>query len=426
MNTIEKLLRENPHVDGWRISETATVSYELFFVHKKLETVRSTDTVDTSVTVYVDHDGAKGDSAFAVYASMTEKEIADKIDAAVARARLVSNQPYELPEGGELQAELPTNMKDQDMKTLGLQIADAVFAADTVPGCSINACEIFLYRDTLRVKNSRGVDKSQVVHRVMIEAIPTFTDEHQSVELYEDHRFTEFDAQKVTAEIAEKMREVKDRASAVKPKTPMTVNVLLRPQEIRSILMDLSDDTDYAVLYSQANLHKLGDDLQSGGDGDKLTFSLKAILPGCERSSFFDPDGAALRDACIVKDGIVNSYHGSTRHAQYLGIQEPTGSLPPCVSVEVGTLTREEIRKAPYLECVSLSGIQVDLYNDYIGGEIRLAYYFDGEKTVPVTGISMSGKLSDLLSGIRLSADRCQDGPYEGPDRLLIKNMAVL
>ena len=55
-----------------------------------------------------------------------------------------------------------------------------------------------------------------------------------------------------------------------------------------------------------------------------------------------------------------------------------------------------------------------------------MAYYFDGEKTVPVTGISMSGKLSDLLSGMRLSADRCLEGPYEGPDRLLIKNMAVL
>ena len=137
MNTIEKLLRENPHVDGWRISETATKSYELFFVHRKLETVRSTDTVETGVTVYVDHDGAMGDSSFAVYASMTEKDIAGKIESAVARARLVSNQPYQLPEGGVLNAGLPTNMKDQDMKALGLRIADAVFAADTMEGRTV-------------------------------------------------------------------------------------------------------------------------------------------------------------------------------------------------------------------------------------------------------------------------------------------------
>ena len=335
-------------------------------------------------------------------------------------------QEYELPAGGELEEELPTNMKDRDLKTLGREIADAVFAADSVPGCSLNACEIFLYRDRVHVKNSRGVNKSQVVHRVMIEAIPTFTDEKQSVELYEDYRFTEFDPQQVTAEIARKMKEVKDRANAVKPQTPLTVNVLLRPEEIRSILIDLADDADYEVLYSQANLHKLGDDLQSGGAGDKLTFSLRAILPGCEKSSFFDSDGAALRDVCVVKDGVVNSYHGSTRFAQYLGIEDPTGSLPYCVSVQPGTLTEEEMRKAPYVECASLSGIQVDLYNDYVGGEIRLAYYYDGEKTVPITGISMSGKLSELLSGMRLSSTRCLEGPYEGPDRLLIPRMAIL
>ena len=426
MNTIENLLRENPHVDGWRISETATKSYELFFVHRKLETVRSTDTVETGVTVYVDHDGAMGDSSFAVYASMTEKDIAGKIESAVARARLVSNQPYQLPEGGVLNAGLPTNMKDQDMKALGLRIADAVFAADTMEGGSINACEIFLYRDTLHVKNHRGVDKTQVVHRVMIEAIPTFTDPTQSVELYEDYRFTEFDPAAVTAEIAEKMREVRDRANAVKPETPMTVNVLLRPQEIHELLSNLADDANYAAVYARANVFQLGDDLQQGSTGDKLTFNLKSILSGCDKSSYFDADGTSLRDACIVRDGKVNSYYGSSRFAQYLDIPDPTGDLPSCVSVQPGTLGQDELKKEPYVECVSLSGLQVDLYNDYIGGEIRLAYYFDGKKTVPVTGITMSGKLSDALKGMRLSASACVSGPYEGPRRMLIRNMAVL
>lgn len=426
MIDIVRLLESNQSLNGWRVTEKAIASYELFFVHKNLETVRATDTLDTGVTVYVDHDGKTGDSSFSVYQSMTEADAAKKIEAAAARARLVFNEPYTLPEAGTLTAELPSNMRDEDPKALGCRIAEAVFAADTVEGGSINACEIFLYRDTLRVRNSRGVDKTQRQWRVMIEAIPTYTTDRESVELYEDHRFTSFDPARVTAEIAERMREVRDRSMAVKPATPMTVNVLLRPHEIRELLCDLASDANYAAVYAHANLHKVGDDLQPGGDGDKLTFSLKGILPGCERSTYFDADGLALRDTCLVRNGVVESYYGSNRYGQYLGVQQPSGDLPLCVSAEPGSLRAEDVKKAPYVECASLSGLQVDLYNDYIGGEIRLAYYFDGEKTVPVTGISMSARLSDVLSHLLLSDTVCLDGAYEGPDRLLMKNVAVL
>ena len=425
MSDLKRLL-ENAGLDGWRVSETATESYEIFFVHKNLETVRATDTVTTQVTVYVDHDGKRGDSTFSVYGSMTEDDLKAEIQAAAARAKLVFNEPYELPEGGELEVSLPTNMDTADMKALGREIADAVFAADTVPGGSINACEIFLYRDTLRVRNSRGIDKKQHVCRVMIEAIPTFTTEQESVELYEDHRFTTFEPEKVTAEIARRMREVRDRSLAVKPQTPLTVNVLLRPQEIHSLLSDLAYDANYAAVYSHANLHQVGDDLQESGDGDKLTFCLKAILPGCEESSYFDGDGMALTDTCILQDGVVKNNYGASRFGQYLGVKEISGNLPMNISLSAGTLTEQEIQAAPYIEAASLSGLQVDLYNDYIGGEIRLAYYFDGQETRPITGITMSAKLSDVLSHLRLTAKTCVEGAYEGPERLMMKNVAIL
>ena len=422
---IQRLLEQNRELSGWRINETATASYELFFVHRKLETVRATDTVSTTVTVYVDHDGKKGDSVFTVSAAMTEDDVKQKIETAVRRAKLVSNEPYELPDGGKETAELPSNMKDRDPKELGQQIADAVFAADTVPGGSINACEIFLYRDTVRVINSRGIDKTQQQHWVMIEAIPTFTEKAESVELYEDHRFTDFDPAKVTAEIARRMAEARDRFTAKKPAVPMEINVLLRPHEITELLNELADDLNYQSAYMHANLHKIGDDLQANGDGDKLTVMMKAQVPGSEQSASFDADGAAFTDTSVIRDGVAAANFGSSRFGQYLGVEKPTGDLP-CIQAEAGTLTDADMKKAPYLDCASLSGLQLDLYNDYIGGEIRLAYYFDGEKTVPVTGISMSGKLSDALASLRLSQCIVTEGAYEGPQYLLLKGMTVL
>ena len=68
-----------------------------------------------------------------------------------------------------------------------------------------------------------------------------------------------------------------------------------------------------------------------------------------------------------------------------------------------------------YFRIASMSGLQLDIYNDYIGGEVRLAYYFDGEREIPVTGISISGKLSAALSGMRLSSDSTVYEGYHGP-----------
>lgn len=425
MNRIKALLDGAAGVDDYRVTRTQTASYELFFVHEKLETVRATDTVTSEATVYVDHDGKKGDSSFSVYRSMSDGEINAKIAAAVSRARLVSNEPYQLPADETLTERLPTDLDRYDPKDLAQRIADAVFAADREEGGSINALEIFLYRDTVRVINSRGIDKTQIRHRVMIEAIPTYTDASGSVELYEDYRFTSFDAEKLTAEIREKMKQVRDRAKAEKPPVPLKINVLLRPQEIWSMAEELAYDVNYATVYSHANLHKIGDDLQEGRTGDPLTVEMKGVLPGSELSAWFDGDGAALHDAVIIENGTVKASFGASRFGQYLGVDHPTGDLR-CVRVAPGTLTGENVRKEPYLECVSLSGLQLDLYNDYIGGEIRLAYWYDGSVVRPVTGITMSAKLSQVLSSLRLSTDVCQYGGYEGPRLALLRGVDVL
>ena len=422
MKNLIKLLKAESGISAYRVSERKTESYELFFVHRKLETVRATDTAACSVTVYVDHDGCRGDSSFAYHASMTEDECKEKIKAAVERAKLVSNQPYELPEGGEYERALKSNLDSYEPEKLGAMIADAVYAADNAEGGSINALEIFIYKDTLTVVNSRGVHKTQSGARVMIEAIPTFTDEKQSVELYEDYRFTEFDAAKITSEIAEKMKEVKDRVTAQKPQVPLTVNVVLRPHEIASLIGELAYDLNYQSAYMHSNLHKIGDDLQPGDGADKITVTMMSKVKGSERSAYFDDDGLDLTDTVIIKDGVVCGNFGPSRFGQYLGVEKPTGSLR-CEKLEAGTLDKID---GAYLECVSMSGIQLDLYNDYIGGEIRLAYYHDGEKTVPVTGITMSGKLSEVLSSLRLSSKTDVSGAYEGPVYLLMKDMTVL
>ena len=320
---------------------------------------------------------------------------------------------------------MPSNLRDAEPRALAAGIADAVFAADCVEGGSINATEIFLYRDTVRVVNSCGVDKTQVKYRAMIEAIPTFTEGEDSVELYEAYRFTDFDPARVTSEIAEKMQEVSLRRRAQKPATPMTARVVLRSKEIGELMSELAGDLNYANVYAQGNLHKKGEALQ--GDtpsGDPLTLTLCGQVRGSGNSAFFDGDGVALTDTTVIRNGIVSAYYGTHRFASYLGEPE-TGDLP-CLRLAPGSLTADELNAEPWIECVSLSGLQVDLYNDYIGGEIRLAYLHRDGESLPLTGITMSAKLSDVLGSLRLSDTTSVNDNYEGPDRMLLRGMAIL
>ena len=85
MNIVE-MLQANSRVSDYKINLSAKESYECFFVKGKLETVRCTDICDKTVTVYVDHDGFKGDSQFFVYPSTTESELAELIEKAADKA----------------------------------------------------------------------------------------------------------------------------------------------------------------------------------------------------------------------------------------------------------------------------------------------------------------------------------------------------
>ena len=142
--------------------------------------------------------------------------------------------------------------------------------------------------------------------------------------------------------------------------------------------------------------------------------------PGSVRSAKFDSDGLSLGSIRLVEDGKAVNYYGSNRFSQYLG-EVPTGNLPCCL-VDPGTAKTPE---GSWLEVLSMSGLQVDFYNDYIGGEVRLAYYHTAGKVIPVTGISISGKLSQVLAGIRLSGDVTTFGGYYGPDTAILGDMQI-
>ncbi len=424
INRIKALLEKAEGISDHRINTVNTVSTELFFVHRKLETARTTDTTDIKVTVFVEHDGKLGDATFSVYASYDDARIEREIENARKKASLIQNEYYTIPASETASFESDSNFKEYTMSSLAAAVADAVFAADCHEGGSINALEVFIYRDTVNVTNSRGINKTEIKYRAMAEAIPTWNGEGESVELYECHNFTEFSREAITAEINKRMREVRDRLTAKAPMQKLKARVVLTAPELSSLIGDLASELNYARIYNHSNAYSVGDEIQRSPTGDTLTVTMCGRMRGSVRSAAFDQDGFTLRDTKIIEGGKAAASFGSVRYASYLG-KEPTGALG-CIHAECGTLTDEELSSAPYFKCVSMSGLQLDIYNDYIGGEVRLAYYFDGEREIPVTGISISGRLSDALSSMRLSDKEVIYEAYTGPELAVFDTVDIV
>ena len=423
MRTIMELLNRHPQVSDYKINLHEKQSYELFFVKGRLETVRCTDTCDKEVTVYVDHGDFKGDAKFFVYPSTDEAQLKDLIEEAVGKALMLNNKNYSLPGKEEGSYVVASNFADFEPADLAARIAKAVFAANDVENAALNAVEIFINKHTERVVNSKGLDKTQVRYDAMVEAIPTFNGETQSVELYEQHNFSHFDAEAIGKERAGKMVEVKARYEAIKPEEPINCPVILNKEELESLFENIVYDLSYDAVYMQANLHKKGDAIQKDITGDRIGLVMTGEAEGSISSRKFDDDGLALRSTRIVENGAAVNYHGGNRFAQYLG-EEPTGSMR-CFCVDAGTAGEEVFTAGETLEVISMSGLQVDFYSDYIGGEVRLAYWHKDGKNVPVTGISISGKLSEVLGSIRLSQKLGLFNSYTGPEKALLTGMSI-
>lgn len=423
LNNILNVLK-NSNADGYTVLARDTDSYELFFVRGSLETVRKSEHSEATVTVYMDHDGKKGNANFGLDMSASDGEIERKTNEAIARAKLICDAPYTIVDDAQkIDAVIPSNIADKNEKEIGADVAEAVKKACTKSSCSVNALEVFVTKTVSSVHNSEGVDKTQTKFAVSVEAIPTCDEKEESVELFETYTFGDLDPEWITREISARLDDVSARGNAVKPTGRLDCPVILNAYELQTLFQEITADSDYARAYMHVNLKNEGDLWQSEKARDLLNVTMRGVMAGSPASSLFDGEGTSLKDRKIIENGKIVAGYGTNRYAQYLG-KEPTGALA-CMDVECGNTSVKDMLSEPHLECVYLSGLQVDLYNDYIGGEIRLAYYFDGEKRVPVTGIAMSGKLSEVLDNMTLSKERTVLGAYGGPEKIKLNGLTI-
>lgn len=419
---IIKCLKNNPQVTDWLIEESASETSEVFYVLQHLETTRITNTVEYKVIIYhkfsEKNHSYLGSSSFVISHKMSPKAIDALIKDAVYAAGFVKNEEYEIVTGIKKRS---WKEKTAEMEPfVALDKIAKTFFTYTTDKVKFNSLELFFIKTTIHLVNSRNVDLKKTLHNIKVEAIPSYNGPDLKVEVYKELEYRHLDLEKIASDAERAVNDATSRYYATKAPEIKKINVLLKEDHAKDFFFAIIDSFSFADVYQHATDKKIGDCIQTNPQGDKLTIGLKTNSP----ANAFDSDGVIFTPIKIIDQGKLTNYYGSHRYAYYLKMQ-PTGNLK-MITVKKGQKTQLDLKKEPYLEIIALSNIQIDIYSGYIGGEVRLANYFDGEVTRPVSGFSFSGDLNKCLSNLYLSAETTILNGYEGPNYIQLRDIEIL
>ena len=422
---IEKILSalKTAGVEMYQITETKTESAELFFIRRSLDMQRKKNICQAEVVVYREFtEGGKrrmGSAAVQVQDSLSREQMEEMFRDALYAARFVKNEYYELY-GGQKENE-PGSAKTSDMEGRTLaEIAqcftEALYAEDTETDVFLNSAEIFASVTACRIINSRGVDVSYRKNRIEGEFVVQCT-AGQDVETYQDFAYEDMNTDALRRKVRETMEMTRARAEAVSAPPAGTYRVILRGACVETILSYYVDRSNSSMVYRKYSTFRTGCDVQ-GTDvtKDRINLTLKAAVP-------YSMEGIPMKDRELVKDGKLQLIHGGNRFAYYLQI-EPTGNYRG-YRAPAGTVSLDEMRNEPYLEVLNFSDFQMDSFDGHFGGEIRLAFLYDGEKKIPVTGGSINGNILEAQKNLVFSSEMQVEKNFEGPLAVCLEGINV-
>lgn len=422
---IEKILSalKTAGVEMYQITETKTESAELFFIRRSLDMQRKKNICQAEVVVYREFtEGGKrrmGSASVQVQDSLSREQMEEMFRDALYAAGFVKNEYYELY-GGQKENE-PGSAKTSDMEGRTLaEIAqcftEALYAEDTETDVFLNSAEIFASVTACRIINSRGVDVSYRKNRIEGEFVVQCT-AGQDVETYQDFAYEDMNTDALRRKVRETMEMTRARAEAVSAPPAGTYRVILRGASVETILSYYVDRSNSSMVYRKYSSFRTGCGVQGTDvEKDRINLTLKAAVP-------YSMEGIPMKDRELVKDGKLQLIHGGNRFAYYLQI-EPTGNYRG-YRAPAGTVSLDEMRNEPYLEVLNFSDFQMDSFDGHFGGEIRLAFLYDGERKIPVTGGSINGNILEAQKNLVFSSEMQVEKNFEGPLAVCLEGINV-
>jgi predicted Zn-dependent protease len=428
INRIKNIL-EAFNIDEYKIIETKVNSEELFFIKKGLDMNRSKDVHHFKVTVYKDFEENKtkykGSSIVNIHPTMSDEEIKKAVEGAAFAAGFAKNEYYALTEKSNKESGKikESKFKDNSLSYWMERLTEKLYEADNKEKGNINSSELFLEKVYKRIVNSKGVDVNFESYKGIIEFITNWREEEE-IELYKSISFSDFDEKQILSSVNEMLFASEQRALAKDMPKAGKHKVIFTGAAVKELLSYYVYQGNVEAVYNNISKAKLNENIQ-GNDvkGDLLNITLDPVLENSSYSAPFDEDGLRLSKVKIFDKGVLKKYHGDFRHSFYLGV-EPTGTINNFI-VDGGSKAYEDMKKDSYIELKEFSDFQIDKLTGDFGGEIRLGWYFDGTKTIPITGGSVSGNMKEFHSNMYLSKEIQKDNEFEGPKALEMFDVSI-
>lgn len=408
-------------IEDYHIVVKDEQSAELFFIKKELDMQRLKKVQTADVSVY--HVFEEGDNRFRgvasvqVQDSLTQPEMEKLFADAYYAAGFVKNKYYDLYEGtkvGMVQAKDPFGEKTLNEMVQGF--AQALFAEDVYKEVFINSAEIFASRLTVHIRSSRGVDVSYNRSRVQGEFVVQCTS-GQDVETYQDFSYNGWNLDAIREKARNTIELTRARARATTAPAAGEYRLILSGGYVNEFMSYYVNRASSFAIYQKYSTFSAGCDVQGGEvSKDRVNMTMKSNVP-------FSDEGIPMKNRELVKDGKLMMIHGGNRFAQYLGIA-PTGNFDG-YKVEAGNVSIEQMKEQPYLEVVNFSDFQMDWFTGHFGGEIRLAFLYDGKTVTPVTGGSVNGNIFEAQKSLVFSKEMQVEKDFEGPKAVAMDGVSV-
>lgn len=412
---------EQAQVSLWSIETQTESSAELFFIRRSLDMRRMKDTVKYNVTVYRDFEkdgkAMRGSSAVCIVPSQSAEEIHAAVEGAYFAASFVANPTYSLPEAVTAEpVVMESDLTALTPEDAAMKMAEALFSAETGTEAVFNSVEVFGRKSQRQLLTSWGTDVGYTKYTVSGEFVVQCK-QPEDVEMYHDFSYDRLDTEALKRKGSDALRRVADRAVAKQALPSGSYDLILSEDHVATILSYYVERTHAAMVFPGYSDWKPGSDAQGENvTGEKLNLTLHATVP-------FSDEGIPMGERPLIEDGKVSLIHGSSRLCSYLGVK-PTGEYRSVICGN-GTVPMEQLQSHPYLYPVAFSDFQMDTMSGHFGGEIRLAYWFDGKETRIVTGGSVNGSIMDCCGKLRFSLERYSGATYQGPLAVLMPAVPV-
>lgn len=358
-------------------------------------------------------------------------DVAVAIESAALRAGLAANPPYGLPGPAPLpDVPLSDAALAADMRGGLNRLAAALQAAVAKEsGIRMTAAEMYAEEETVRLRNSRGIDATQTGTTVAAEWVLLARDGAPSrgkeVETFVEMTRRRLEDVPVAEEVARRSRWTRDLLRAGPPPQHRGAVVLrdaaLAEFMASGVIQHLGSAAAKFTRESGWELGKSVFDRESTGDALNVWANRAAAYGvGANR---FDNEGIPAQRLPLIQDNILVNWSAGQRYAEYLGAPA-TGDFG-VIEVAAGSRPAAALLAAPHVEIAAFSWFNPDEVTGDFACEIRLGYVVDGEQRRPFKGGQLIGNVMDALAAAHWSRETGAYGSYMGPRVVRLEEMMV-